>query len=82
MAEGHVTDPAGMEKIRIYLGLRRHLTHPQGNCPLHQGAVQLIDDHSKIVMKGCCRAFIAEQLDHISQTIDWFEFYNSIETPG
>lgn len=76
MVEGHVTDPAGVEKLRIYL----RSPHRPTTCPQHGISVQIVDDltGNKIIMLGCCKAFILDELDQISRTTEWLDFYNSI----
>ncbi|MEJ7709579.1 MAG: hypothetical protein WKF84_06900 [Pyrinomonadaceae bacterium] len=79
MAEGHITDPKGMTKIRIYLHCSDYgRQHSLSNCGEHGSNVHIRDEGSKIVMKGCCRAIIIDQLDQINKTIDWLDFYYSI----
>lgn len=76
MVEGHVTDPAGVEKLRIYL----RSPHRPSICPEHSVGVQIVDDSTggKIIMTGCCKAFILNELDQISRTTEWLDFYNSL----
>lgn len=78
MVEGHVTDPASVEKIRIYLN-SDHIDRQPCGCPAHGDQIRIVDSNDgKIVITGCCKAFILEQLDQISRAADWLEFYNSI----